>query len=157
MPEIIESSKGLSTLDSNLVITKYDTSGNPIEITNSEGISTAFIWGYNQTQPIAKIENLGYAAVPTNLIATVQTASKALPYDEQALLIALASLRSNVALAEAMVTTYTHKPLVGITSIIDPKGDKVSYEYDSFNRLKLVRDMDGNILSENQYRYRTQN
>ena len=53
-----------------------------------------------------------------------------------------------------MVTTYTYKPLVGISSITDPKGYITTYEYDELNRLKFVKDRDGNIISENIYKYK---
>jgi YD repeat-containing protein len=56
-----------------------------------------------------------------------------------------------------MITTYTYKPLIGISTVTDPKGDTQTYIYDDFNRLKEVRDKDNNILSENQYHYRTPN
>lgn len=53
-----------------------------------------------------------------------------------------------------MITTYIHKPLVGVTSVTDPKGDTQTYHYDNFNRLEFVKDKDGNVLSENEYHYR---
>jgi len=53
-----------------------------------------------------------------------------------------------------MITTYTYKPLIGISTVTDPKGLIMYYEYDSFNRLKLVKDAQGNVLSENQYHYK---
>ena len=53
-----------------------------------------------------------------------------------------------------MITTYTHKPLIGVSTVTDPKGDEQSYHYDSFNRLQYVKDKEGNILSENQYHYK---
>ena len=54
----------------------------------------------------------------------------------------------------AQMTTYTYKPLVGITSITDPRGEVVRYEYDEFGRLKYIKDKDGNILKANKYNYR---
>ncbi|WP_374670182.1 RHS repeat domain-containing protein [Flavobacterium sp. NRK F7] len=53
-----------------------------------------------------------------------------------------------------MVTTYTYKPSVGVSTITDPKGNRISYHYDGFNRLEFVKDKDGNILSENKYHYK---
>ena len=55
--------------------------------------------------------------------------------------------------AEAMMTTYTYKPSVGITSETDPSGRIIFYEYDGFGRLKTVKDEDGNILKEHKYNY----
>jgi YD repeat-containing protein len=57
------------------------------------------------------------------------------------------------ALTEAWVWTYTYKPLVGITSIIDPHGVSTYFEYDSFGRLKNTKDSDLKLLQEYQYNY----
>jgi YD repeat-containing protein len=76
---------------------------------------------------------------------------------ETNLLNALNALRTNPDLANTMITTYTHKPLIGVSTITDPKGKKMQYTYDSFNRLMYVKDDEGNIVSENQYHYKPQN
>ncbi|MEO1100154.1 MAG: PKD domain-containing protein, partial [Bacteroidota bacterium] len=48
----------------------------------------------------------------------------------------------------------THKKLVGITRVTDPNNNDQDFEYDSKNRLKLVRDRDGNIVERYRYNYR---
>jgi YD repeat-containing protein len=53
-----------------------------------------------------------------------------------------------------MITTYTHIPLIGVSTITDPKGDKITYTYDAANRLQNVKDKNDNILSENEYHYK---
>jgi YD repeat-containing protein len=55
--------------------------------------------------------------------------------------------------ADALMTTCTYKPLVGITSETDPSGRTVFYEYDDFGRLKCVKDEEGNIIREHRYHY----
>ena len=56
--------------------------------------------------------------------------------------------------AEAQMTTYTYEPGIGITSISDQNSNTIYYEYDSFNRLSLVRDQDQKILKQYQYNYK---
>ncbi|WP_146198858.1 hypothetical protein [Pararcticibacter amylolyticus] len=57
--------------------------------------------------------------------------------------------------SEAKMTTYTYDPLVGITSVIDTR-DAVSYfYYDNFNRLKTIKDEDGNVIKSYAYHYKT--
>jgi YD repeat-containing protein len=71
---------------------------------------------------------------------------------EDDLIAALNNLRNS--LPNAMVTTITYKPLIGPSTITDVQGNKVSYYYDSSNRLQFIKDTQGNILSENQYHFR---
>lgn len=130
-----------------------DTFGNPLELQKENGIQISYIWGYHQTKPIAKLENCSYSTINSSLITAAQTASN--NNNEYDLITALNSIRNS--LPNAMVTTITYKPLIGVSTITDPKGQTTTYEYDSFGRLKAVKDDEGNILSENQYHYRTQN
>lgn len=53
----------------------------------------------------------------------------------------------------AQLTTYTHIPLVGMSSQTDPTGRTVYYEYDSFQRLIAIKDMDGRVLDNYRYQY----
>jgi YD repeat-containing protein len=53
----------------------------------------------------------------------------------------------------AMMTTYTHEPLWGVTSETDPSGRSIFFEYDNFGRLKCVKDEDGKILKDHRYNY----
>lgn len=64
-------------------------------------------------------------------------------------------LRSS--LPQAHITTYTYDPLVGVTSMMDPKGYKMTYIYDNLSRLIEVRDASGKLVSENEYHYKNQN
>ncbi len=59
--------------------------------------------------------------------------------------------------AGGMMTTYTYNPLIGITTQSDPSGRISYYEYDSFGRLRHIKDEDGNILKRVDYKYQATN
>jgi YD repeat-containing protein len=148
LPQYIYAGK-VNFIDKKITYDSYDTNGNIIQFTSENGISTTIIWGYNKTLPIAKIENATNNQV-SSYIANLQSLSNT--GTETQLIAALNLLRDS--LPNAMVTTYTHLPLVGVSTITDPKGDAITYTYDSFNRLKEVKDRNGNKLSENEYHYK---
>jgi YD repeat-containing protein len=121
-------------LERKITYDKYDDVGNILQYTLESGTPVAIIWGYNKTKPIAKVENATYDQASAAYATNENTFRNSLP--------------------NAMVTTYTYIPLVGIKTITDPKGQVTTYDYDEFNRLKLVKDAQGNILTENQYHYK---
>jgi hypothetical protein len=55
-----------------------------------------------------------------------------------------------------LMTTYTYQPLIGMTSQCDVNNRITYYEYDNFNRLKLIRDQDKNIIKTFDYKYKEQ-
>lgn len=56
----------------------------------------------------------------------------------------------------SQMKTYTYDPLVGVTSSTDASGRTTVYEYDGFGRLQYVKDQQGNIIENYDYRYRNQ-
>jgi len=158
---------GVINLEERITYHDYDSMGNPIEVSKTDGTHIVYIWGYNQTLPIAKIENATYCYNGNNYSQSnclEQTDVENLQLlsnqdidsiSEENLRVALNGLRNS--LTNSMVTTYTYDPLIGVTSMTDPRGQVVYYEYDEFNRLQYIKDKDGYILSKNDYRYQTQN
>jgi len=147
LPKTISVSKGTNQLESKIQYIKYDKYSNPLEIKQEDGISIVYLWGYGKSYPIAKIENATYQTIVAILGTSIDESS----------LNAIDNLRTHPSFSESMITTYRHKPLIGITSITDPRGYKTTYQYDSFGRLKRIRDADGNIISETDYHYRPEN
>lgn len=159
LPLSVSISKGTEPVEARVRYMNYDEKGNPLEVKMENGTSVCYIWGYSKTQAVAKIENIDYSSIPSNLITAIQNASNSdNPATAEAqLLTALDNLRNSPALANAMITTLTYKPLVGISTVTDQKRYRMTYNYDSFNRLQKVVDADGKILSENEYYYKNQN
>ena len=59
--------------------------------------------------------------------------------------------------ATAQMTTYTYSPLVGTTTSCDVDNKVTYYFYDAYQRLKRIKDQDGNIIKTFQYHYANQN
>ncbi|MCD1118735.1 hypothetical protein [Chryseobacterium turcicum] len=157
-PNQIQSSFGNTALETQLIFDQYDTKGNILQYTTKDGIPTTIIWGYNSTQPIAKIVDYPYALV-NGLATDIITASDAdalNPSNETALITALNNFRNLLQLKEFQITTYTYDPLIGVTSITPPSGIREVYLYDSANRLKEIRQDNaaGKLLKEFKYNYK---
>lgn len=157
LPQHVYTSKGSNQLEKKLTFDSYDSRGNITQYTQASGVPVSFVWGYGKTLPLAKIENMAYGAILPGDITTAQDKSDSTAYSETDLLTALESLRVSAYISGAMMTGYCYKPMVGITATIDAKGEIVYYEYDSFGRLKAVKDLNKKTVSENKYHYRTQN
>lgn len=146
-PEMSQSAKANQLLETkNKIVALDNKTENPFEIKQENGMSITYLWGYNKTLLIAKIENATQAQLLT-LLGVSDLANIT-----ESHLTAINNLRTS--LPEALVTTYTHIPLVGVSTITDPKGDMVSYYYDNFGHLKEVRDKDNNIITEYKNHYR---
>ncbi len=151
-------SKGNNTLEEKVIYHNYDTKGNIQEVSNEEGIHTVYIWGYNQTLPIAKIEGAKYKNVSTHIEWLQKWSNEdndrttGNAGNEGKLRTELQKLRD--FFPGFMVTTYTHDPAIGMTSITDPRGETTYYEYDHFNRLEFVKDHNNNMLNAYKYNYK---
>jgi hypothetical protein len=55
---------------------------------------------------------------------------------------------------QAQMTTYTHLPLVGISSVTDVNDITLRYTYDAMGRLETVYDASGNIMKRYTYNYK---
>jgi YD repeat-containing protein len=128
----------------------YDKYGNPLYVTTKDNRSRVYLWSYKGQYPIAEIElnkattyNQAVSAILSQLsINSVDALSDLAEPNETKLKDG--SLQN--ALPNTLVTTYTYKPFVGITSKTTPDGTTTYYEYDSFGRLKwtYIKDIDGN-------------
>ncbi|SHM44453.1 hypothetical protein [Flavobacterium chilense] len=148
-PNTFPNLANIGKLERKISLDQYDDKGNIVQYTLENGAPVSFIWGYYKSQPIAKIENATYSQV-SSYVANLQGLSNT--GTETDLINALNALRSS--LPNAMITTYTHIPLIGVSTITDPKGDQITYIYDSLGRLRFVKDAQGKLLSENQYHYK---
>ena len=122
----------------------YDAKGNVIQ-TDEKGKITSYVWGYDGLYLVAKVENAPIGAVAT-IVSNIRNAplSGALSTSQES------SLR---AIRDVLVTTCTYTPLVGITSMTDPSGRKVTHGYDDAGRLEWIKDDNGHLIESYEYNY----
>ncbi len=137
----------VDSLEDRLFFHQYDDQSNLIEFSKADGIPVSYIWGYNQKYLVAKVENITRSDIEDLPGFGVNFHSG---------VVGLTTMQENTLrdLSDVMVTTYTYDPLIGVTSMTDPKGYTTYYEYDDFNRLEFVKDAEGKLISENKYNYK---
>jgi hypothetical protein len=152
-PSSVFISFGGATAQNERQFTNYDKYGNILEIVSRTGPKTCYVWAYKGQYPIAEIVNADFFAIVSVLGGTLalENFGKLPNPDKTAIDNFLSPLRNN--LPDAQVTTYTYEPMVGMTSQTDAKGMTVYYEYDAFQRLKLIRDQNNNIIKTYCYNY----
>ncbi len=144
-PMTIYTSKANDPLEARINFEQYNSRGDILQVSKEDGASISYIWGYDQTLPVAKIENATYSAItslPSFSGGTLLSGSLS-PTQES-------ELRT---LPNAVVTTYTYEEGVGLKTVTNARGHTMTYNYDGFNRLKNILDEDGYLVSENEYNY----
>ncbi|TCD05838.1 hypothetical protein EZ449_15345 [Pedobacter frigidisoli] len=129
----------------------HDQNGKPRTIKVNGGSPISYLYSYRNQYPIIEAKNVDYSSLAAALSTTsMNTINASNPSDVDVAAVA-GQLRS--ALPSAFITGYTYKPLVGMTSMTDPKGMTMSYDYDDFQRLKYIRDDNGDITKSYCYNY----
>ncbi|WP_307427469.1 hypothetical protein, partial [Chryseobacterium sp. MDT2-18] len=84
-------------MDKQVSYDQYDDKGNLQQYSTKSGVPTAIIWGYNQTQPIAKIDGATYAQVSASAPAIIAASDYGNPnYSEAILLDKLDAFRTSL-------------------------------------------------------------
>ncbi len=159
LPEVIQAVKGGGTLQNRIEYLDYDVKGNPLEVKKTDGSHMLYIWGYENSYPIAKIDNASYTDMPAAVITLINqiksnTNQETTTTEEVTIRGLFDDLRAHEYFTNAQITSFTYDPLLGVTSVTDPRGYTMYYEYDTFNRLEYVKDDAGKLISENKYGYK---
>jgi len=136
----------------------YDQSANVTQSNKTDDHITTYIWSYNNTLPVAVIQNATRTQVESAVLNLGSTF-----IDDLAVSNDLTDIGNKVSqlwgevtsdLPDALITAYTHIPGVGVAWIMEPSGKRVHFHYDEFSRLQMVKDQNGNILTEYAYNYK---
>lgn len=142
-------------------VLSYTANAHPVEVVDRSGMHSVYLWGYNDRYLIAEIRNATYSQVSSAVSSVFGMGITALANAVSPNETLLRSLHSYVGLGSAMVSTWTYRPLVGVTSSTDPAGMTTYYDYDGLGRLREVYRYEGNTVSPsnkrilNQYDYHT--
>ncbi|PWG81610.1 hypothetical protein [Pararcticibacter amylolyticus] len=134
----------------------YDKNGKLLSVSRHKGPKTNYVYSYNGKYPIAKIDNADYSVIESLLggsNAIEYFRIKSNPSDSE-ITAFLAPLFNNAVSGRFYVSKYTYKPMVGMTSETDSKGQTTYYEYDNFQRLWRIKDQNGKVLKEYNYHYK---
>ncbi|UOB17669.1 hypothetical protein [Abyssalbus ytuae] len=152
LPTKFQVSKEGNTFEDYMLYERYDSNGNILQYRQPNGTPITLIWGYNGQYPVAKIENALYVdVIGTGISLSVLND---LSSTQSQILQELEKIRNHSSMSNAMITTYIYDPLVGATSITDPKGNTTYYEYDDFQRLKFIKDEDEYPIEKYDYYYK---
>ncbi len=138
---------------------KYNDKFRTIEKKQTNGnVCETFLWSYNGLYPVIQIMGADLEKVKEAL--QLQQLNSYVDYNmmvsEANIQMLSSKLRTVFSNTPITVTTYLYQPLIGIKSMIDPRGITTSYEYDAAGRLKRVKDSKGRILSAYDYHYQNQ-
>lgn len=147
-PITVQTKLGTNAYETRLRYHSYDNKGNVTSFSKENDVNISYLWGYNQTLPVAKIENATIDQVKTVLGGSIPD------FGISGLGTYESILRNSTILSNALITTYTYKPLIGMASQTDPNGKTTYYEYDDFGRLKFTKDDQGKILKKFDYHYK---
>ena len=120
-----------------------------MDIREREGVNRIVIWGYAGRYPVAEITGANCIEVKNALGGTAPESLSSAATPDMARLDALRE-----ALPNALVTTYTYKPLVGVASVTDANGTTTNYTYNDKGELVRVSDDDGRTVTEYEKHYR---
>ncbi len=127
---------------------EYDKNRNVSYILKDSTDKVVYLWSYNGSYPIAKIEGLTYSSVSdmltTSFISNLQ--DKKTPSESD-----YNTIRTCLANIGGLITTYTYEPLVGVTSLTQPNGVKTIFNYDGFGRLVKTINGNGETISSINY------
>lgn len=141
---------------------EYDLYGNLLSYTPIDDITSSYVYALNFMNPFVASKNISSATInsilssmtpslPTTLLnvgdlKTSQQRNEWKLFNE--------NLRNNLSLSNGLITTYTFKQFMGMTSKTDSNGFTTYFEYDCFGRLICIRDNDYNIIKTIQYHYK---
>lgn len=129
----------------------YDDIGRVKQQTDSCGIYSSYLWGYNGRYPLAIVDNLPSGALEKSLTARgvlISDLSNGIISDETfGKLSAICSLQP-----QSLFNILKFKSNYGLTKLISPNTTNTVYNYDGYGRLKSITDSKDQVLQQGFYK-----
>ncbi len=127
----------------------YNNYDKVLEYTTKAGDRYTVLYGYDAELIVAKISNVALDTVLGAMGLTTVSEFEALT--EAEMIVKLNLLRTTIS--ELKMENYYHIEGIGLKQKIDINGNSSFYEYDDENRLKTIKDQDGNLIQKYDYTY----
>lgn len=139
LPEKIQISKGIQPLEDKAFFYNYDSQFNPVVMGYKDGTKTRYIFN-SEGLVVAKIEN--YTGTDTTFPLITGNIDNA-------------SCNLQTQYPNALVTVFNYNLITRkLIKITDSNCRNTFYEYDNLQRLKFIKDHEGNILKEFDHNYK---
>jgi hypothetical protein len=139
LPEKIQISKGIQPLEDKAFFYNYDSQFNPVVMGYKDGTKTRYIFN-SDGLVVAKIEN--YTGTDTTFPLITGNIDNA-------------SCNLQTQYPNALVTVFNYNLITRkLIKITDSNCRNTFYEYDNLQRLKFIKDHEGNILKEFDHNYK---
>lgn len=154
LPESIYMKYGAAEEFQQAKFLKYSSRGNPLSILQLGKIPVNYIWSYGNQNPIAEVSGVDYATME-NLLGGDALINQFSSQNPSLLQVNsfITPLRND---SKTFIKSFSYQPLVGMVSETDIKGMTTYYEYDSFQRLKYIKDQNGQVMKSFDYHYKPQ-
>ncbi|WP_448698200.1 hypothetical protein ACFGVR_15380 [Mucilaginibacter sp. AW1-3] len=166
-PVTVKSKKGGGAYDTRLRYYGYDGKGNMLSLGKEGDVTSSYVWGYGQTLPVIKADNVSVAELDAKVSAAVSEAGYpdldtflasvgqlTAPAQKAAWKNFNVNLRSKFVSANVSIASYAYDPLFGAVCETDGNSLSTFYEYDGLGRVTIVRDNSNNIIKTFTYQYR---
>ena len=138
-------------LENSMVYT-HGNGGNRIREVRTRGGTKTYLWGYNNSYIVAEFDQISFDDLAASgNISRLNSFPDTQNTEE--LRTKIAQLRTELP-PNAFMKNYEYKQGIGISRVVDVNGLTISYEYDEFGRLTLVRDKDGDIIKHYSYEFK---
>jgi hypothetical protein len=136
-----------------LLFERYDNFNNLTQQRIVDGPPTTYVWSNNGTRLAAEIKNASVDQVQNALGSDYNSLVSGSLTDSEMIAIWDNKIRHNTQFSSSLVTSFTYKPLVGLSSNSNPTSLSTYYEYDPLGRLERIKNNNHEIVKEYAYGY----